>query len=624
MTAQLPPQMVFQPLKLNASGVMVPIPGGKLYTYQQGTLVPQAVYTDATLTTPCTNPLVLDANGISVFWMAPGGYQFWLKDSSDVTIYPYPIDRVTNTIDGIQGVQGLQGTPGSVWRDGSGTPSSLMGIDGDYYLDNVSGDVWCRVTGVYALRGNIKGPPAATVNAIENSSFYGGAAPWSLFAALSNGITPVLLGGRFPNSKAPSVFAQSLTTNVLAIGEVTQGFAICNPMGTMLITFYMTAWRETATPPNTAYSAQVKAYIHNAQNDTETLVGTFPILQGAINTTYATATWNQQSIDITAYLPSIGTYGVRFEVQSTCDNTGGVAGGKGIYCAIDDVVLNVTGTGVAGPTGPAGPQGPVGPAGSGYQQKVIFISNGSWTPPANVNFADVLCVGGGGGGGGGAQAANSAGGGGGGAAATILRRVPVTPGTPITIVIGTAGSGGATNVAGTAGTATTFGALITANGGGSGGAGALSVPGLAGSAAFASVTGVTPGGRAYTYSNSTGTGSAVNMMFGNAVLMGGSNGGVGGTGSSSSPTAGGNGYPSETANGGTGGSAGSVYGGGGGGGACPYGNGGQGQNGGSGGGGQTPSAGNYGSAGGGGGGVSAGGSAGGGGAPGYAVVWYQG
>jgi microcystin-dependent protein len=72
-----------------------PLAGGKLYTYASGTSTPLAVYTDALLTIPAANPVVLDANGESTIYVEAGvAYKFVLKSSADVTqwtIDPYEI-----------------------------------------------------------------------------------------------------------------------------------------------------------------------------------------------------------------------------------------------------------------------------------------------------------------------------------------------------------------------------------------------------------------------------------------------------------------------------------------------------------------------------------------------------
>jgi hypothetical protein len=43
----------------------------------------------------------------------------------------------------------------NVWRDGSGVPSNALGADGDYYLNNATGDVYNKLGGEYSIVANI-------------------------------------------------------------------------------------------------------------------------------------------------------------------------------------------------------------------------------------------------------------------------------------------------------------------------------------------------------------------------------------------------------------------------------------------------------------------------------------
>lgn len=63
--------------------------GGFLYFYNSLTLTPKTVYSDATLTTPLTNPVQLDASGSAVIFMGPGAYRIWLKDKDGAQIAPW-------------------------------------------------------------------------------------------------------------------------------------------------------------------------------------------------------------------------------------------------------------------------------------------------------------------------------------------------------------------------------------------------------------------------------------------------------------------------------------------------------------------------------------------------------
>lgn len=56
---------------------------------------------------------------------------------------------------GATGPQGPQGVAGSVWRNGSGAPANSLGVNGDYYLDTVNGNVFLRQSGTYTQVANI-------------------------------------------------------------------------------------------------------------------------------------------------------------------------------------------------------------------------------------------------------------------------------------------------------------------------------------------------------------------------------------------------------------------------------------------------------------------------------------
>lgn len=61
-----------------------PLAGGKVYTYESGTVTPLATYTDAGGLTPNANPVILDSRGQADIWLGPGIYTFLVKDADDV------------------------------------------------------------------------------------------------------------------------------------------------------------------------------------------------------------------------------------------------------------------------------------------------------------------------------------------------------------------------------------------------------------------------------------------------------------------------------------------------------------------------------------------------------------
>ena len=54
---------------------------------------------------------------------------------------------------------GTQGPPGSWWYQGTGTPDPSLGRDGDFYLDVGTGDIYQRSAGAWVLVANMSGPP---------------------------------------------------------------------------------------------------------------------------------------------------------------------------------------------------------------------------------------------------------------------------------------------------------------------------------------------------------------------------------------------------------------------------------------------------------------------------------
>lgn len=73
-----------------------PLAGGQLYTYEAGTNIPLATYTNATLTVPNTNPTILDAYGSAQVWLGPYSYKLNLLDVNSVQQANFPIDNLTS------------------------------------------------------------------------------------------------------------------------------------------------------------------------------------------------------------------------------------------------------------------------------------------------------------------------------------------------------------------------------------------------------------------------------------------------------------------------------------------------------------------------------------------------
>jgi hypothetical protein len=72
-----------------------PLAGGLVYTYAPGTSTPKATYSDLALTTPNTNPIVMDSNGDATIYFN-GQYKVVLKTSAGVTVW---------TMDNVGGIE---------------------------------------------------------------------------------------------------------------------------------------------------------------------------------------------------------------------------------------------------------------------------------------------------------------------------------------------------------------------------------------------------------------------------------------------------------------------------------------------------------------------------------------
>jgi hypothetical protein len=59
---------------------------------------------------------------------------------------------------------------GSVWYNGTGVPSSSLGSNGDYYLDNATGNIYYLSGGVWAITTNIFGSAGSNGSTILNGS----------------------------------------------------------------------------------------------------------------------------------------------------------------------------------------------------------------------------------------------------------------------------------------------------------------------------------------------------------------------------------------------------------------------------------------------------------------------
>ncbi len=175
-----------------------------------------------------------------------------------------------------------------------------------------------------------------------------------------------------------------------------------------------------------------------------------------------------------------------------------------------------------------------------------YVTNGTWTKPANLKCAWVVCIGAGGGGGSGRRGAagtnrTGGGGGGGGTLSQMFFDASHLLETSYTITVGVGGTGGAaqtvndTNgISGTTGTDSSFNTLIVANGGGGGvgGQNAFTVNGGTVLTANTQNNGPRPQGNPFSLIGASGGSGVTNSNSIGSGPFGGSNSGASGVGGS--------------------------------------------------------------------------------------------
>ena len=116
-----------------------PLVGGKVYTYAAGTTTPLATFTDASATTPNTNPVILDSRGECNLWFSTAtSYKVILKDANDVT--QWSVDNIAT-----YGTLASQNS-----NNVSITGGAISGITATFNVTgNVSGNAGTVTNGVY-------------------------------------------------------------------------------------------------------------------------------------------------------------------------------------------------------------------------------------------------------------------------------------------------------------------------------------------------------------------------------------------------------------------------------------------------------------------------------------------
>ncbi len=171
-----------------------PLAGGKIYTYRAGTTTLQLSYSDPDLTTPNTNPVILDSAGRGNIWLLPDTYyKIVVKTSADVTI---------STTDDVTG----SGSTASGSIGAIGINIKDYGATGDGITDDTA---------------SIEAAMAAASAA--QTFIYVPSGTFKITSTLSNALYPYLMGVVGESSQYSIISGESLTGHGLIFNNCPPG-----------------------------------------------------------------------------------------------------------------------------------------------------------------------------------------------------------------------------------------------------------------------------------------------------------------------------------------------------------------------------------------------------------------
>ena len=235
----------------------IPLAGGLIYTYSAGTTTPLATYTDATGTTPASNPIVLDSAGRPPnggVW-GSGVYKFILKTSAGV--------QVGNAVDNVTAIYGAGDMTKAVY-DAANIAQQLVGTSAVQTLTNktlttpvVSG----RTDGIAASAGN--------VGEILSTTLASGSAV-ALVTATAKTVTSVSLTAGVWAVSGIVQYTSAGTTTSTRLDAV---ISLTNNTSTTLGTTALTRYNSSNTGTNPGYGIPVgPVYLNLAATTTVYLV----------------------------------------------------------------------------------------------------------------------------------------------------------------------------------------------------------------------------------------------------------------------------------------------------------------------------------------------------------------
>lgn len=205
MTAQLAPTPIQKFFDNNGN----PLFNGKLYSYVAGTSTPQATYTDSTMGTQNTNPVILNARGEANVWLDTTlSYKLVLQEANGTQIWAVdniPGNGVFGTVQNIAALRNVTGVGvsnyqaiivdgyttagdgggGTFWwnststvADNGGTIIAPTGVSTGRWYRNINGDWFINWFGADSTGSNDS--TTAINNAISTLSTAGGGNLWAL------------------------------------------------------------------------------------------------------------------------------------------------------------------------------------------------------------------------------------------------------------------------------------------------------------------------------------------------------------------------------------------------------------------------------------------------------------
>lgn len=249
-----------------------PLAGGLLFTYEAGTTVKVATYTDSSGSTPNTNPIVLDFRGECEVWIDPSiSYKFTLAPATDT-------DPPSNPIWTVDNITAAPAVMDNVSLDtGSGNSVQLT-------IDNLPStpSIFTRVVWKSALENT--GPVTITLNGgLAKSLTWQNSESLSPSSILVGGMYEAIYNGLVWHLQGPTL----MPGNVITAEELIAGIAVED--------YSIPSYKETGYVNPFRYFTKAQQDSVRAYNYTQSVQGP---LQNAMN-----LAWNVQC---PLYLPGGG------------------------------------------------------------------------------------------------------------------------------------------------------------------------------------------------------------------------------------------------------------------------------------------------------------------------------